>query len=155
MTDRQQRDLPLTYKQEDRLFVTIACRTRMRENGRGSSDTMGAERIAFASVIVVVLAYLASHRQSSSPSTNIDSVLRGLLREEGFRRVNGKNRVAVGFGSCVDYFSPAVEAVEALELVPPDIPRHHDVISSSEELAEAFAFHFSHGGAAEYAPITS
>ena len=109
--------------------------------------TMGVERIAFASVLLVILAYLAGRRQPST--SNLDSVLRGLLREEGFRTVNGKNRVTVGFGSCVDYFSNAVDVVEALNLDPPDSPRHHDVISSSKDLAEAFAFHFRHGGAAE------
>ena len=108
---------------------------------------MGAERVAFASVLVVLLAYLASRRQPST--SNLDSVLRGLLREESFRTVNGKNRVAVGFGSCVDYFSNALEVVEALNLQPPESPRHHDVISSSKDLSEALGFHFSHGGAAE------
>lgn len=109
---------------------------------------MGVERIAFASVLLVILAYLATRRQPYT--SNLDSVLRGLLREESFRTVNGENRVAVGFGSCVDYFSNALEVVKALNLRPPDSPRHYDVISSSSELAEAFAFHFRHGGAAEY-----
>ena len=108
--------------------------------------TMGV-RIAFASVLLVILAYLAGRRQPST--SNLDSVLRGLLREEGFRTVNGKNRVTVGFGSCIDYFSNAVDVVNALNLDPPDSPSHHDVISSSKDLAEAFAFHFRHGGAAE------
>lgn len=106
------------------------------------------ERVAFASVLLIILAYyLASHRQTDI--SNLDSVLRGLLREEGFRTVNGENRVAVGFGSCVDYFTNALEAIETLNLRPPYSPLHHDVISSSDELAEAFAFHFRHGGAAE------
>ena len=109
---------------------------------------MGVERIAFASFLVVLLAYLASRKQPSTTS-DLDSVLQGLLREENFRSVNGNNRVAVGFGSCVDYFSSAVELVEALDLQPPDSPRHHDVISSTRDLAEALAFHFRHGGAAE------
>ena len=109
---------------------------------------MGVERVAFASVLLVALAYLAS-RKNSPAASDIDSVLRGLLREENFRTVNGENRVAVGFGSCVDYFSDTGEVVEALGLEAPDSPRHHDVISSSKDLAEALAFHFRHGGAAE------
>lgn len=109
---------------------------------------MGAERIVCASALLVILAYLASHRQTTT-DFNIRSVLRGLLREERFRTVNGNNRVVVGFGSCIDYFTSDAEAVKALNLDLPDSPRHHDVISSSRELAEAFAFHFSHGGAAE------
>ena len=108
---------------------------------------MGVERIAVVSILVVVLAYLASRRQPST--SNLDSVLRGLLREESFRTVNGENRVAVGFGSCIDYFSDALEVVEALELQSPESPRHHDVVSSTKDLAEALAFHFDHGGAAE------
>ena len=108
---------------------------------------MAAERVAFASVLVIALAYLATRRQPST--SNLDSVLRGLLREESFRRVNGGNRVAVGFGSCVDYFSDALEAMEALNLRPPESPQHHDVISSKKDLSEALAFHFNHGGAAE------
>lgn len=108
---------------------------------------MGAERIAFVSAVVVFLAYFASRKQP--PTSNLDSVLRALLREEKFRTVKGENRVAVGFGSCIDYFSNTLELVEALELQPPELPHHHDVISSSKDLAESLAFHFGHGGAAE------
>lgn len=104
------------------------------------------DRVA-ASVLFVILAYLASLKDPYT--TNLDRVLHSLLREESFRTVNGKNRVALGFGSCVDYFVDGVEAMSALGLQPPDAPKHHDVISSSEDLAEAFAFHFQHGGAAE------
>ena len=110
-------------------------------------EGMGAERVAFASVLVIALAYLATRKEPCT--SNLDSVLRGLLREENFRTVNGENRVAVGFGSCVDYFSDTLEAVEALDLQPPGSPQHHDVIHSMWDLSEALAFHFSHGGAAE------
>ena len=109
---------------------------------------MAAERIVFASALLAILAYLASHRQTTT-DFSLPSVLRGLLREESFRTVNGNNRVVIGFGSCVDYFTNDGEAVEALNLDLPDSPQHHDVINSSRELAEAFSFHFSHGGAAE------
>ena len=108
---------------------------------------MGVERVAFASALLAILAYIATRRHS--PTSNVDSVLHGLLREENFRTVNGENRVAVGFGSCVDYFFRAIDAVEALGLAFPQSPGHHDVISSSDHLAEALAFHFKHGGAAE------
>ena len=109
---------------------------------------MSAERIAVASALFLALAYMVSRRDGYT-SSNLDSVLSGLLREENFRTVNGENRVAVGFGSCVDYFTDAVEAAGAVGLSPPSSPRHHDVISTGDDMAEAFAFHFRHGGAAE------
>lgn len=102
-------------------------------------------RVAFASVLLAILAYIATRRHLP----NLDTVLHSLLREESFRTVNGENRVAVGFGSCVDYVFKAIEAVEALQFALPDSARHHDVISSSDHLSEALAFHFQHGGAAE------
>ena len=100
------------------------------------------------SILFLILAYLPSRKEQYA--TNVDSVLRSLLREESFQTVNTENKVALGFGSCMDYFTDGVEAMEALKLLPPEFPRHHDVISSAEDLAQAFAFHFSHGGAAEY-----
>ena len=105
------------------------------------------DRLA-VSVLFLILVYLPSRKDQYA--TNLDSVLSCLLREESFRTVNAKNKVALGFGSCMDYFTDGVEAMEALKLLPPEFPRHHDVISSGEDLAQAFAFHFNHGGAAEY-----
>lgn len=108
---------------------------------------MALERLAVGSVLLLVLAFLASRRNAQT--SDLHSILRSLLREESFQAVNKENRVAIGFGSCMDYFVNGIQAVEALNLQPPSSPHHHDVITSNKDLSEAFAFHFNHGGAAE------
>ena len=69
--------------------------------------------------------------------------------QEGFRPVNGENRVAVGFGSSVDVFANALHLLEELGIDPPSEGRHYDIISSSTQLAESFAYFFEYGAAAE------
>ena len=57
--------------------------------------------------------------------------------------------MAIGFGSCVDVFADALHLLEDLGIDPPSEGRHYDIISSSTQLAESFAYFFNYGAAAE------
>ena len=80
---------------------------------------------------------------------NLRKVLDGLLYQERRYRVNSGNRVAVGFGSCWDLVTDGVELMKFLEIDPPNVTAHYDVIDTEEELAGAFAYFFENGAAAE------
>ena len=101
----------------------------------------------FVSILFVLLASFLGRRDVFV--ADLDTILRGPLREERFRNVNSENRVAVGFGSCEDVFVDGLGLLRELGVGPPEIPRHHDVISSPEQLAEGFAYFFEYGAAAE------
>ena len=100
------------------------------------------------SLCFLLLACLPTWKEGFS--ADLELILRGLLREEGFRPVNAKNRVAVGFGSCVDVFADGLGLLKELRIEPPGEPKHHDVIHSPDNLAENFAYFFEHGAATEY-----
>ncbi len=102
----------------------------------------------FASFLCLLLALLPSQRDSLP--TDLDAILRGLLREERFREVNGRNRVAIGFGSCEDVkVADGLAFLQAAGIEVPESPLHHDVISSPKHLAETFAYFYEYGAAAE------
>ena len=60
-----------------------------------------------------------------------------------------KTKVALGLGSCLDVTINAADLFERISLEPPTEPRHHGSIQGAKELAESFAYHFTHGAAAE------
>ncbi len=101
----------------------------------------------FASFLCLLLAFLPSRRDAFP--ADLDAILRGLLREESFRQVNPSNRVAIGFGSCEDVYVDGLAFLEAAGVEAPASPLHHDVISSPAHLAEAFAYFYEYGAAAE------
>ena len=70
-------------------------------------------------------------------------------RKREFPSRNQQNRVAIGFGSCLDIFTDGLELLKRVEVAPPESPAHHDIISSKDKLAETFAFFFSRGSASE------
>ena len=100
------------------------------------------------SLFFILLAVLPS--QKNHFQADLDRILNSLLREESFRKVHHHNhRVAIGFGSSVDVFVDGVELLKKLDISPPSLPVHHDVIASDEDLAESFAYFFQYGAAAE------
>ena len=105
------------------------------------------DRWAASLLLLLLLAYVPI--QQGRFRADLDVVLSGLLKEEAFREVNGHNKVAVGFGSCLDVFVDALSLFRELDVSPPAAPVHHDVIGSSRELAETFAYFFEYGAAAE------
>lgn len=111
-----------------------------------SRTNMEAEK-CFASLLCLLLAFLPSQREAFP--ADLDAILRGLLREERFQEVNGRNKVAIGFGSCEDVLADGLAFLDAAGLAAPETPLHHDVISSPEHLAEAFAYFYEYGAAAE------
>ena len=60
-----------------------------------------------------------------------------------------KTRVALGLGSCLDVWVNATDLLEKMSLQPPAEPKHHGSIQGADQLAESFAYHFTHGAAAE------
>ena len=101
----------------------------------------------FLSLLLLFLVYIPARKRTQD--ADLERILRGLLREEGFRRADHRNRVAVGFGSCEDVFADGLAVLEALGLSPPEKPSHQDVVASMAGLAESFAYHFEYGAAAE------
>lgn len=99
------------------------------------------------SLLLLLLVYLPSRKQNFD--VDLERILRGLLREERFRQVDHRNKVAVGFGSCEDLTADGLAVLDALGVHPPERPRHQDVVSSMAGLAESFAYHFEYGAAAE------
>ena len=80
---------------------------------------------------------------------DLKNVLDGLLKEERFHLVKAGNRVAIGFGSCWDVLADAASIFDRVRVLPPDEPKHHDSLSTKEELAEVYAYFFQHGAAGE------
>lgn len=99
------------------------------------------------SLLLLLLACVPIQR--SRFGADLELILGGLLREEEFRAVNSGNKVAVGLGSCLDVSIDALSLFSEMELRPPPSPVHHDVIASSRDLAETFAYFFEYGAAAE------
>ena len=110
---------------------------------------MGNGEKCVVSIAVLVLLYLP-YQQQNSFEADLERVLHGLLVEESFRKTDHRrHRVAIGFGSCLDIFADGVELLDELHVPHPEVPAHHDVISSEATLAESFAYYFRYGAAAE------
>ena len=101
----------------------------------------------FLSLLLLFLVYIPTRKKIQD--ADLERILGGLLREEGFRPVDHRNKVAVGFGSCEDVFADGLAVLEALGVDLPEKPKHHDVVASMAGLAESFAYHFEYGAAAE------
>lgn len=107
---------------------------------------MGTKENCIVSLLFLVLAlYFPSQRYQA----DLDRILHGLLKEEEFPSRNQQNRVAIGFGSCLDIFTDGLELLKRVDIDPPETSVHHEIISSKENLAETFAFFFEHGSASE------
>ena len=107
---------------------------------------MSAVESCLVSLLFLVLAlYFPSQKYHA----DLDRILDGLLKEEEFPSRNHKNRVAIGFGSCLDIFTDGLELLERVGIEPPETQVHHDTISSEQQLAETFAFFFGRGSASE------
>ena len=70
----------------------------------------------FLSLLLLFLVYIPARKKTQD--ADLERILRGLLREEGFRRVDIRNKVAVGFGSCEDVFADGYTYNET---------SHHDI----------------------------
>lgn len=92
---------------------------------------------------------LAIYCPTQKYKADLPRILHGLLKEEEFPLRNQENRVAIGFGSCIDIFADGLETLERAGIAPPETPLHHNILSSQEQLAETFAFFFERGSASE------
>jgi len=102
------------------------------------------------SVATILIALAVFYYREGDERDPVLSVLDGLLRaENSLPTRDDSKRVAVGFGACMDVFTEAVPLLDALNLPPPEEPRHHDVVDSGRHLAEILAYFFKHGAAAE------
>ena len=104
-----------------------------------------AETCLIPLLFLILAIYIPTQRYEA----NLARILRGLLQEEEFPLRNQQNKVAIGFGSCVDIVTDGVELVQRLGIPPPKTPLHHNIISTQKELAETFAFFFERGSASE------
>lgn len=93
--------------------------------------------------------FLAIYIPTQKYQADLARILHGLLKEEDFPSRNYQNKVAIGFGSCIDVVTDGVQLLERVGIAPPETPLHNSVISSQEELAETFAFFFERGSASE------
>ena len=100
-------------------------------------------------LISVIFLFLAIYVPRLKYEADLKQILRGLLSEEGFPSKKNENRVAIGFGSCVDVTLDGVNLLNALQMSPPGIPIHNSVIVTPQQLAETFAFFFEKGSASE------
>ncbi len=100
-------------------------------------------------VVSLLFLVLAVYFPSQRYQADLERILHGLLKEEEFPSRNQQNRVAIGFGSCLDIVTDGLELLKRMEVEPPESPAHHEIISSQDKLAEAFAFFFQRGSAAE------
>lgn len=106
-------------------------------------------RTAEGCIVSLLFLVLAVYFPSQRYQADLDRILHGLLQEEEFPSRNQQNRVAIGFGSCLDIFTDGLELLKRAEIQPPKTPVHHNIISSTDKLAETFAFFFEHGSASE------
>ena len=114
-------------------------------------DDGAVRKPLFSALLLVLLTAIPVHK--STFRGDLQRILDGLLKQEHGhqgQRESGGARVAVGFGSCLDV--NALDGVTVLGragISPPVFPRHHDMLSSADDVAEAFAYFFEHGAAAE------
>lgn len=100
-------------------------------------------------VVSLLFLALATYVPTQKYQADLTRILNGLLQEEEFPQRNQLNKVAIGFGSCVDIITEGVELLERLGAEPPEKPFHNNIISSKEQLAQTFAFFFERGSASE------
>lgn len=100
-------------------------------------------------VVSLLFLVLATYIPTQKYQVDLTRILNGLLQEEEFPQRNHLKKVAIGFGSCVDVITEGVELLERLGAKPPEKPFHNNIISSTEQLAETFAFFFERGSASE------
>ena len=101
------------------------------------------------SVLSLLLLFLAVYIPTQKYKADLELVRNGLLSEEGFPSTKRENRVAIGFGSCVDVTANGVRVMEKLRVLPPNETSHNSVIETQEQLAETFGFFFERGSASE------
>jgi len=100
-------------------------------------------------VLSLLLLFLAVYIPSQKYEADLELIRNGLLSEEGFPSREGENRVAIGFGSCVDVTTNGVQVMEKLRVAPPNTTSHNSVIETQEQLAQTFGFFFERGSASE------
>ena len=100
-------------------------------------------------LVSIVFLFLAFYVPTQKYEADLKQILRGLLTEEEFPPRKHENRVAIGFGSCVDVTTEGVKLMETLKTSPPLTPIHNSVIATATQLAETFAFFFEKGSASE------
>ena len=100
-------------------------------------------------VISLLFVFLAIYIPHQGYEVDLSRILHGLLTEEGFPMRKDENRVAIGFGSCVDITTNGVELMKRMGMEPPETPVHNSIVSSEQELSETFAFFLEHGSASE------
>ncbi len=96
-----------------------------------------------------VLLFLAMYIPSQKYVADLKQIRDGLLSEEGFPSTKRENKVAIGFGSCVDVTAVGVKVMEKIGISPPNGTIHNSVIATEEQLAETFGFFFERGSASE------
>ncbi|XP_072032640.1 ADP-dependent glucokinase-like [Amphiura filiformis] len=101
------------------------------------------------SMIIILVAYVYKRNLDDQLRQRLDDVLQSLLRAERKVSVTPRTRVALGLGSCMDLSVNATELFARISLDPPAEPKHHGAIQGAAELAECFAYQFTHGAAAE------
>lgn len=107
---------------------------------------MGSAENCLVSLLFLILAvYIPTQKHKA----DLARILHGLLKEEEFPLRNRQNKVAIGFGSCIDIVTNGVELLDRVGIAPPETPLHNNVISSKEEFAKTFAFFFERGSASE------
>lgn len=100
-------------------------------------------------LVSLLFLVLATYIPTQKYEVDLARILHGLLKEEEFPLRNQRNKVAIGFGSCIDIVTNGVQLLKRMEIEPPETPLHNNIISSNEELAQTFAFFFERGSASE------
>ena len=103
------------------------------------------ENCIFSILFLLLALYISNQKYGA----DLDQILKGLLTEEEFPLKSEQNRVAIGFGSCLDVYVDGVELLKELGIAPPEKTLHNSIICSEQDLAETFAFFFQQGSAAE------
>ena len=96
-----------------------------------------------------LLLFLAIYIPTQKYEADLQQIRDGLLSEEGFPSRRRENRVAIGFGSCVDATTEGVKLMEKLNVRPPNVTAHNSIIATQNQLAETFGFFFERGSASE------
>ncbi|XP_072163186.1 ADP-dependent glucokinase-like [Diadema setosum] len=101
------------------------------------------------SIAIILFAVLYKRNNDDELSKRLQIVLNNLLRAEEKVNLHPRARVAVGFSLCRDAFARGVDLFHQMGEEPPPEARHVDEIRSAKDLAEIFAYFFSHGAASE------
>lgn len=114
-------------------------------------DDGAVRKSLLSAVLLLLLTTIPVHKNTFRG--DLHRILDGLLKQEHdhhHQQGNRFPRVAVGFGSCLDVIAlDGVTVLGRAGISPPVFPRHHDKLSSADDVAEAFAYFFQHGAAAE------